>query len=79
MSKSIVVEVGGQAVAVAAPVQGGYRFVAVKYDVWSLDGRLFPSVVAAERAAAKVLSGAGAGAAARVPGAWQEDVAQVTA
>jgi hypothetical protein len=57
MSKSIVVEVGGQAVAVAAPVQGGYKFVAVKFDVWSLDGRVFPSVLAAERAAAQVLAG----------------------
>lgn len=57
MSKSIVVEVGGQAVAVAAPVTGGYKFVAVKFDVWSLDGHVFPTVMAAERAAAQVLAG----------------------
>ena len=57
MSKSIVIEVAGQAVAVAAPVPGGYKFVAVKFDVWSLDGRVFSSVMSAERAAAQMLNG----------------------
>lgn len=57
MSKPIVIEVAGKAVAVAAPVGDQVRFVAVKYDVWDLDGELFGSVAEAERAAARHLAG----------------------
>lgn len=52
MSKPIVIEVAGKAVAVAAPAGDKVRFVAVKYDVWDLDGEMFGSVAEAERAAA---------------------------
>lgn len=52
MSKPIVIEVAGRAVAVAAPAGEQVRFVAVKYDVWDLDGELYGSVAEAERAAA---------------------------
>lgn len=53
MSKPIVIEVAGKAVAVAAPAGDQVRFVAVKYDVWDLDGELYGSVAEAERAAAR--------------------------
>lgn len=57
MSKPIVIEVAGKAVAVAAPAGDQVRFVAVKYDVWDLDGELYSSVGEAERAAARHLAG----------------------
>jgi hypothetical protein len=50
-----VIEVGGQAVAVAVPESGRFRFVAVKYPVWSLDDRLFQSTEEARRAAHDLL------------------------
>lgn len=59
MSKPIVIEVAGKAVAVAAPAGDQVRFVAVKYDVWDLDGELFGSVAEAERAAARHLADRG--------------------
>jgi hypothetical protein len=58
MSKSEVIQVAGQAVAVAAPERGAYRFVAVKFEVWDLDGQVFETVRDAQRAAASLLSGA---------------------
>ena len=57
MSKPIVIEVAGKAVAVAAPAGDQVRFVAVKYDVWDLDGELYGSVAEAQRAAARLLAG----------------------
>lgn len=60
MSKPIVIEVAGKAVAVAAPAGEQVRFVAVKYDVWDLDGELYGSVAEAERAAERHLAGRGA-------------------
>lgn len=53
MSKPIVIEVAGKAVAVAAPQGDQFRFVSVKYDVWDLDGEMFSSVAEAQRAAAQ--------------------------
>lgn len=50
-----VIEVGGQAVAVVIPDSGRFRFVAVKYPVWSLDDRLFQSTEDARRAAHELL------------------------
>lgn len=52
MSKPIVIEVAGKAVAVAAPQGDKFRFVSVKYDVWDLDGEMYASVAEAQRAAA---------------------------
>ncbi len=60
MPKPIVIEVAGKAVAVAAPAGDQVRFVAVKYDVWDLDGELYGSVAEAERAAERHLAGRGA-------------------
>lgn len=59
MSKPIVIEVAGKAVAVAAPAGDQVRFVAVKYDVWDLDGEIYGSVAEAERAAARHLASRG--------------------
>ena len=46
-----VIEVGGQKLGVAVPTAGGYRFVAVKLPAFAIDGHLFDSIEAAERAA----------------------------
>jgi len=67
MSKPIVIEVAGKAVAVAAPAGDKVRFVAVKYDVWDLDGEMFGSVAEAQRAAARHMAQAPHGLAASVP------------
>jgi len=57
MTKPVVISAAGQAVAVAVPEETGVRFVAVKYEVWGLDGKLFASVRAAEAAATRHIQG----------------------
>ncbi len=46
-----VIEVGGEPVGVVVPVTGGYRFLAVKLPVFSIDGQVFASIEAARNAA----------------------------
>lgn len=55
MTRSTLIEVGGEAVGIVVPDGGGYRFVAVKFPVWDLDDRPFPSAEAAQRAARELL------------------------
>ncbi|ODN70867.1 hypothetical protein [Methylobrevis pamukkalensis] len=54
--RPIPIEIDGRAVAVARPEAEGFRFVAVKFDVWDLDGHAFATVAAAREAAAKLTS-----------------------
>ncbi|WP_426229002.1 hypothetical protein [Pararhizobium sp. DWP3-4] len=51
-----VIEFGGEAVGALMREENGYRFVAVKYGVWSLDGRLFSHPSEAKRAVKVLLS-----------------------
>ena len=51
-----VVEFDGEAVGALMREDGGFRFVAVKYGVWSLDGRLFSQPSEARRAVGILLS-----------------------
>lgn len=51
-----VVEFAGEAVGALVPEQGKLRFLAVKYNVWPLDGRLFSSLCEATQAIATHMS-----------------------
>lgn len=56
MSQPVTIEVGGESVGIARPENGIYRFFAVKYDVWPIDGQSFPSIPAAVAAATKAMT-----------------------
>lgn len=51
-----VIEFNGEAVGALLPEGDRFRFVAVKYGVWSLDGRLFPRPIEAKQAVRALLS-----------------------
>jgi hypothetical protein len=54
--KPIAIDVGGEPLGVVIPSAEGFRFLAVRLPVFPLDGVVFPTVEAAQRAAAGVLS-----------------------
>jgi hypothetical protein len=54
--KPIAIDVGGEHLGVVIPSAEGFRFLAVRLPVFPLDGVVFPTVEAAQRAAAGVLS-----------------------
>ncbi|BBE72367.1 hypothetical protein [Oharaeibacter diazotrophicus] len=56
MTRSTVVEAAGQAVGILVPEESRYRFVAVKYPVWQLDGTTFPSAELAREAAQALMA-----------------------
>ncbi|WP_455272631.1 hypothetical protein [Rhizobium herbae] len=51
-----VIEFNGEAVGALMREDNGFRFIAVKYSVWSLDGRLFSNSSEAKRAVKVLLS-----------------------
>jgi hypothetical protein len=51
MTDAFVIEVDGEAVGLVLKEREGFRFVAANRDHTALDGRLFPTAFAAERAA----------------------------
>jgi hypothetical protein len=54
--KPIAIDVEGEPQGVVIPSAEGYRFLAVRLPVFPLDGVMFPSVEAAQRAAAGILT-----------------------
>ncbi len=56
MSKPIIIAVAGMPLGVVVPQGDRFRFMAVKLDVWPLEGRVFDSVEAANAAAARLLA-----------------------
>ena len=54
--KPIAIDVGGEPLGVVIPSSEGFRFLAVRLPVFPLDGVVFPTIEAAQRAAAGVLS-----------------------
>lgn len=56
MSRSTVIEAAGQAVGILVPEDSRFRFVAVKYPVWSLDGTVFPTEDLAREAAQALMA-----------------------
>jgi hypothetical protein len=51
-----VIEFGGEAVGALMREDNGFRFLAVKFSVWGLDGRLFSNASEAKRAVKALLS-----------------------
>jgi hypothetical protein len=51
MQKPIVIEVSGEPLGVVIPSSEGFRFMAVRYPVFSIDGQIFSSVAEARIAA----------------------------
>jgi hypothetical protein len=56
-NKPITIEVGGEPLGVVVPEAGGYRFLAVRFNAFAIEGRLFDSVDAARQAASEALGG----------------------
>lgn len=54
-SKPVVIEVGGEPVGVVVPQEEAYRFLAVKFPVFGIDGQTFASVEEARLAARSVV------------------------
>jgi hypothetical protein len=57
LQKPISIDVAGEPLGVVIPSAEGYRFLAVRLPVFSLDGQMFETVEAARRAAAGVVNG----------------------
>ena len=57
LQKPISIDVAEEPLGVVIPSAEGYRFLAVRLPVFSLDGRMFETVEAARRAAAGVVNG----------------------
>ncbi len=55
MHNAYIIEIGDEAVGIAARDRGGFRFHAALHAFNGLDGRLFPSVKEATRAARALL------------------------
>ncbi|WP_349437360.1 hypothetical protein [Pararhizobium sp. A13] len=54
-----VIEFNGEPVGAVVPDGDRFRFIAVKYGVWSLDGRLFSLPIEAKQAVTKLLTKSG--------------------
>jgi hypothetical protein len=53
--KPVVIEVGGEPQGVVVPQDDGFRFLAVKFPVFGIDGQTFASIEEARLAAANVV------------------------
>jgi hypothetical protein len=58
LHKPIAIDVEGEPLGVVIPEEQGFRFLAVRLPVFPIDGVIFESVEAAQRAAAGALSAA---------------------
>ncbi len=56
LQKPIAIDVAGEPLGVVIPSAEGYRFLAVRLPVFALDGVVFPTIEAAQRAAAGALN-----------------------
>ena len=65
MRNAYIIEIDDEAVGVAARDRGGFRFHAALHAFNGLDGRLFPTLKEATRAARALLAGRRTGAPAR--------------
>jgi hypothetical protein len=54
--KPIVIEVSGEPLGVVVPENDGYKFLAVKFPVFGIDGQTFETVEAAQLAARAILA-----------------------
>lgn len=56
-SRPIAIEVRGEPLGVVLPEAGGFRFLAVRFNAFSIDGHVFETVDAARKAAGLALAG----------------------
>lgn len=56
-SRPVTIEVDGEPLGVVVPSDEGYRFLAVRYAAFALDGRLFDSVEDAQTIIGAALHG----------------------
>lgn len=56
IQKPIEISVGGEPLGVVLPSPEGFKFLAVKYPVFSLDGKIFETVEAARAAAGQIVN-----------------------
>lgn len=54
-NRPITIEVRGEPLGVVLPEPEGYRFLAVRFNAFAIDGQVFESVDAARRAASIAL------------------------
>jgi hypothetical protein len=59
LQKPIAIDVEGEPLGVVIPSSEGFRFMAVRLPVFSLDGVVFETVEAARRAAAGAINDVG--------------------
>lgn len=50
-NKPVTIEVRGEPLGVVVPEARGYRFLAVRFNAFAIDGQVFPSIEAARKAA----------------------------
>ena len=55
-NKPIAIEVEGEPLGVVIPGEDGFRFLAVRFHAFPIDGQIFESVEAAREAASHALS-----------------------
>ena len=56
-NKPITIEVDGEPLGVVVPEEAGFRFLAVRFNAFAIDGQVFASVEAAQQAASTALAG----------------------
>ncbi len=59
-NRPIAIEVDGEPLGVVVRQDEGYRFLAVRYNAFVIDGQVFPSVEAARVAVTQAINGTGA-------------------
>lgn len=56
-NKPITIEVDGEPLGVVVPDEAGFRFLAVRFNAFAIDGQVFATVEAARQAASTALAG----------------------
>jgi hypothetical protein len=56
-NKPVAIEINGEPQGVVVREDRGFRFLAVRYDAFAIDGQVFPSVEAARAAVGEALGG----------------------
>jgi hypothetical protein len=56
-NKPITIEVDGEPLGVVVLEETGFRFLAVRFNAFAIDGQVFASIEAAQQAASTALAG----------------------
>jgi hypothetical protein len=56
-NKPVAIEVDGEPLGVVVREDTGFRFLAVRYNAFAIDGQVFPSVEAAREAVSEAVGG----------------------